>query len=172
MRILLLLLLLTAFANTHSWAKTYSCRDSQGKMHFADNLQGLPSECLGKEKVIKPDKPDNLNYVPATKDPSAPGIKFQHSVRDAEREQQRKQVEKRQLHSRAEKLLERYQEALAEKRRAKRSWSYSSRDIIKSSDQTISGVKADKELLLEELNSARVGTEEKTKIEQVLSGIK
>lgn len=171
MRVLLLIILFINLSAGVVWAKTYSCRDSSGQLHFSDNLQGLPEECLGKEKVVKPGPADNLNYVPATPVPQGSGIEFKHSVRAVERELQAEESQKRQLHSRAESLLENYRAAVAEKRQAKRSWSYSSRDKIKQADSEIAQARTGKQQLLDELDDAIIPAKEKAAVRTILEGI-
>lgn len=171
MRVFLLLLLLINLFVFSVWAKTYSCRDSQGQLHYSDNLQGLPEECLGKEKEVKPGTADNLNYVPATPQPQGSGIEFKHSVRAVERDLQKEESQKRQLRSRAESLLERYRAAVAGKRQAKRSWSYRSRDIIKQADGEIAQARTGKQQLLDELADAGIPEKEKESIRTILKGI-
>ena len=171
MRILLLVVfLLNVFFGT-AWSKTYSCRDSSGTLHFSDNLQGLPEECLGKEKVVDQTEPDNLNYVPASQVPAGSGTEFKHSVRAAEREAQQKESQLKNLNLRAESLLERYTQATREKRQAKRSWNYSSRDKIKQADNEIEQVRTAKQQLLEELSGASISSQDKGAIEEILVGI-
>lgn len=171
MRVFLFLILMAGLSVASGWAKTYSCRDSKGRLHYSDNLQGLPEECLGKEKEVKPGKADNLNFVPATPPPEGSGIEFEHSVRAVERDLQKKESQKRQLKSRAESLLESYRSAVADKRQAKRSWDYSSRDRIKLADDQIEQARIGKQQLLDELDSANIADKEKESVRTILEGI-
>lgn len=171
MRILLMILLLVSVSFVSCWAETYSCRDSSGKLHFSDNLQGLPEECWGKERLVEPVEPDNLNYVPATPSPQGSGAEFKHSVRAVERELQQTETQKRQLQGRAEKLLVRYQQLVADKRQAKRSWDYASRGKIKQADAEIAQVRAEKQQLLTEMKTAKMTSKEKDAVRRVLQGI-
>ncbi len=171
MRILLLIVLLSALSGGPVWAKTYSCRDSSGQLHYSDNLQGLPQECLGKEKVVKPSKTDNLNYVPATPQPRGSGSDFKRSVRAAEREIEEKEVRLQVLQGRAEKLLERYRVAVAEKRQAKRRWKYSSRERLRQANAEIDRVRTEKQQLLVELEAVRVPARKKEATRKILAEI-
>ena len=171
MRVLLLIVVLITLSGVAVWAKTYSCRDSSGQLHFSDNLQGLPEECLGQEKVVKPGTPDNLQYVPATPQPRGSGSDFNRSVRAAEREVEEKEVQLQVMLSRAEKLLERYRMAVAEKHQAKRRWAYSSRERIKQANAEIARVRAEKQQLLVELEAVRVSTRKKETTRKVLAEI-
>ncbi len=171
MRVLLLIVLMVAFSVLSAWPQTYSCRDGEGRMHFSDNLQGLPEECIGKEKTIKPGSADNLNFVPATPQPRGASDEFKRSVQSAEQALQQKEDLEQQLQSRAEELLQSYQQAVVEKRQARRSWDYGSREIVKKADEEMAKARTGKQELLKELAGARISTEEKDKIRQTLQGI-
>ncbi|MBE9485888.1 MAG: hypothetical protein IMY82_01805 [Chloroflexi bacterium] len=170
MKKVLLAILLLLLIPSVGWVKNYSCRDSKGQWHFADNLQGLPEECLGQEKEIKLQS-DKLIIVPAAPDPQKPGGKFQDSVRAAEREQQEKESAARELKLQAESLVERHRQAVQLKRQAKRRWSYESRTTIKQADDELQQVEKERRQLLDELNSARLTTAERRQIRDLLEGI-
>lgn len=170
MRLLLMILVLGWLAPL-CWGQTYTCRDSSGQLHFADNLQGLPEECRGNEKVVNPGKADNLNFVPATPAESGVTREFEKSVESVERELREKRETAQQLRLQSETLRERYQETLAAKRRAQRVWGYDSRDKIKQADTEIERIKSEKQRLLAELMVARMPAKERAAIREVLAEV-
>lgn len=153
------------------WAKTYSCRDGQGRLHFSDNLQGLPEECLGKAIEVKPGKADNLNFVPAQTSSEQTGHEFKQSVQDVDREIKRTKQQTKLLRARAEQLLERDREARQKKHKARRNWSYSSRQTIKQADEDIAQVRTEKQQLLQELDTSGLATGDKEDIRSLLDEI-
>jgi len=174
MRTLLLILLLVNLAVVSGWAKTYSCRDSSGRMHYSDNLQGLPEECLGKEKEFKPGPADNMQYVPALPQPQGSGDEFLQSVRAVELELQEKEEQKQkvqELRGRAGVLVDSYRQAGLDKRKARRSWSNSSRQIFKDADEDLAEAREGKQQLLKELGEVKGLAKEKAAIREMLAGI-
>lgn len=171
MRILLLLVLWFGFFTMSGEAQTYSCRDSKGQLHFSDNLQGLPAECLGQTRDVKPGKADNLNYVPAIPDPQESSHEFKQSVRDAEQEEVEKKLTVKQLSTRVDVLLQRYRTAMEDKHRARRAWDNSSRQKIKLADDEIAEVRAEKQRLLREVEKLRLPSGEKVEIVNKLKEI-
>ena len=171
MRLLLLMVLLFGLLASVCWGQTYSCRDSSGQLHFSDNPQSFPDECRGKEKLVKPGKVDNLNFVPAT--PTEPGVtrKFEESVESVERELSQKRETAQRLRTQAEALRARYRTALADKRRAKRDWSYDSRQKIQQADAELDKIKVEKQGLLDELTAAKMGATEKDVVQEILAEI-
>ena len=171
MRILLLLIFLTGLVATSARAQIYSCRDSQGRMHYSDNLQGLPNECLGQQKEVKPGVADNLNFVPVSRDSQGSGVSFRQSVRAEESKQEKTKQQGEQLQLRAEKLLASYRQASQKKRQATRRWNYESRKIIKQADVEILQAREGKQLVLKELADSRLTRQDKKRIEQLLEGV-
>jgi hypothetical protein len=171
MRILLTLILLTYVSVTAASAKTYSCVDSSGVMHFSDNLQGLPEECLGKQKEVKQGDPDNLIYVPATPPPQGSGSEFRRSVRAEERSQEKSRNIALNIRNRAEKLLERYQKASQEKSDARWRWRYSARQKMHKANQEIALVLKEKQQLLQELKRSSLTRAEKEEVRSLLADI-
>lgn len=169
-RMLSLLLCLSLMAVT-AYGATYTCRDKDGKLYMSDNLQALPEECRAGAKAMEPDTPDNLNFVPSQDVPQGSGREFQQEVRDAEqqREQRRKLIDS--YTARAASLVEQYRQAVQEKRQAKRSWSYSSRDIISNADQKIEDARVGKRNLLSEMERQNLPDRDTVRIREVLEGI-
>lgn len=171
MHIFLFIVLLVWLQPLNIHAKSYSCRDSEGQLHFSDNLQGLPEECWGKEKELTLREPDNLNFVPVTPEPEKPGIEYQHSVREVERKQQQKMQQARYLEERASRLADQYQKARQTKRNALRSWNYESRQTIKQADVKIGQIRINKQRLLEEVSAIRLASDKERSIRELLDGI-
>ncbi|MEA3544431.1 MAG: DUF4124 domain-containing protein [Thermodesulfobacteriota bacterium] len=145
-------------------ATTYSCRDQDGQLHLTDNLQALPEECRGVAKNIKPVTPDNLNYVPSQPEPQGSGIEFQQAVRDAERKQQQEQVQVKKLLQRAEQLAAQYRQAVQEKRKSTRRWSYGAREIIQKAEIQIEDAREGKKQLLDEMDGQKIAPDDNRKI--------
>lgn len=171
MRVLLLVALLTGVFLPTASAEIYSCRDRSGELHFSDNLQGLPDGCRSKEQKIKPGNIDNLNFVPSQPEAPPPAVDFQRSVRAVDRDRQEVAQQSRQLPLRAKKLLEDYRAAKQQKRQARRSWSYRSREVIKQADEEIVRARAGKKQLLQELEKSELSTEDKKTVQSLLDGI-
>lgn len=153
------------------WGQTYSCRDSSGQQHFADNLQGLPEECRGQEKVIQPGSTDNLNFVPAVPADQAGGRSFQQSVEAVERELREKKETEQRLKDEAEALRDRFRTVLTEKRRAKRVWGYDSRQKIEQANAELEIIKAEKQRLQKELSVARLAAQDREVVQGFLAEI-
>lgn len=172
MRLLLMTALGLCLLVSTCWGQTYSCRDASGQLHFADSLQGLPEECRGKENVVKPGKVDNLNFVPQT--PVEPGVsrEFQESVEAADQRLLKKQQLAKDLKKRAEELAQSYQQAVTEKRKAKRRWDYQSREIVIKASNDIEEARLGKQRLLKELEVARIASEQKKAIQEILTRVK
>jgi len=166
MRFLLLLALLSSFFVSELWAKSYSCRDSQGRVHFSDNLQGLPQECAEQATVVTPGKTGNLNVVPAPKTESSQG---QNTLQTVEREQQQRQEYAQQLRLRAETLQELYQQGIQEKWQVKTGWGHNKRKRIKEVNDKLLQVLEEKQELLDELGRARIPTRDREAIEKILA---
>jgi hypothetical protein len=158
------LLLIVIFAGVTAHATTYSCRDKQGQLYMTDNLQTLPAECRGRMQKVEPEDPDNLNYVPAQANPQGSGVEFQQAVRNAEREQKKKQERVEKLLQRAEQLAGQYQQAVQDKNNATRRWSYGSRDIIKKADDKIQKSREGKQQLLTEMGEEKISRQDEEKI--------
>jgi len=150
---------------------SYSCRDSQGELHFADSPANLPAECAGQAQKIETGKVDNLNIVPSAPAPSGSGAEFDDAVRAVERQQVQQQQQIEQLKQRAKQLADSYQEAVTAKRSALKRWSYSSREKIDQADQQIAQARDGKQQLLQELGSVRMPADVEQKIRQRLESI-
>jgi len=167
----LLLMMVALLLATTVAAKNYSCRDSRGQLHFADSLTNLPEECREQAQELSSEPVDNLNYVPAPAAPSGSGIHFEHSVREAEQQLQRKQQLGKQLLQRAEQLAAQYATASTDKHRARRNWKYSSREIIKTADESIQQAWEGKQQLLQELSAADISREDGQRVRALLAQI-
>jgi hypothetical protein len=165
--VLLLILLLGAVAG----AVNYSCRDSQGQLHFADSLTNLPEDCRDRAQMLNSEPVDNLNFVPPPAESSGSDIRFEHSVREMERELQQKQQLGKQLQLRADKLAAKYAAASRDKHRARRNWKYSSRETIKAADESIRQVLEGKQQLLQELSAAALSSQDAQQIRATLDQI-
>lgn len=167
----LLVFLLSVLQVTTVCAENYSCRDRQGRLHLADSLANLPEECRDQALTHKSEPVDNLNYVPAPAVPAGSDARFEHSVREVERELLRKQQLAKQLKERAEQLAITYEAASVDKRRARRNWKYSSRETIKAADESIRQARAGKRQLLQDLSAASLSSQEERQIKATLERI-
>ena len=168
---ILLLIFLTGLIATSASAQIFSCRDSQGMLHYSDNLQGLPEECLGQQQEVKPGGSDKLNFVPASPDSQGSGASFRQSVRAEESKLQEVKQQGQQLQSRAEKILASFQQASQQKRQATRRWSYDSRKIIKQADAEIEQAREERQQVLQELADSRLARQDKKRIEDLLEEV-
>ncbi|SHI96642.1 protein of unknown function [Malonomonas rubra DSM 5091] len=171
MRILLLLSIFLCLSLPVA-AKTYSCRDSAGQIHFSDNLQGLPEECLGKEQVVKPGPIDNLQYVPATKLPAQADRDFQRAVRRVEREERLKSETAARFKQEAEELHRNYLQIKDEMSRARRIWDNRSRQKLKQLKIDLADLVGEKEELLLEIEEQNLASQDRQEIEAILQDIK
>lgn len=137
-------------------ATTYSCRDQQGRLFLTDNLQALPAECLGRQRVVEPQDPDNLHYVPAQAAQPGSGVEFRQTVRAAQRAAQQKKEQAAKMLLRAEQLEEQYQQTVQEKNNAIRRWSYGSREIVQTATARIEKIKVEKQQLLTQLEEQKI----------------
>lgn len=170
MRILLLIIVLAGFTAGPLWANTYSCRDSSGQTHFSDSLQGLSEECRDQGEVVESGNIGNLNFVPGPQVESS-DVKFKRSVQAAEQEEQQKRNLASQLRNSAENLLDRYQQAIAERRQARFKYNYRKRIRIIEARRKIDQIVEEKQQLLTDLDAARVPTADKEAVRKILAGI-
>ena len=152
-------------------ATTYYCRDKEGQLHVTDNLQALPEECRGRAKVMEPENPDNLNFVPSQEPPPGSGREFQQEVREADQELQQKRGLVDSYTQRAQSLVNQYQQAVRDRGNATRRWTYGSRDIIQQADSTIRRVRADKQMLLSEMEGKNLPHKDIRRISSMLGSI-
>ena len=174
MRIFLLIMLFVNIAVGACLAQTYSCRDEQGQIHFADSPQGLPTECWEKAQLHKSGPGDDVQYVPASPRSKGSGPDFTQSLQEVEQELSQKQKQEQRylkVRERAEELVASYRQARTDKRRARRSWSNSSRQIIKEADENIEKARTGKQNLLDELARLGVSAKKKATIEDILEEI-
>ncbi len=159
-------LLLVLFSSaTLAAATMYSCRDKDGKLFVSDNLQSLPPECRGdKQQISYKDDPDNLNYVPAEEIPAGVGAEFQKEVQQVEVQQEQKKQQLESLWQRVESIVQQYGQLVREKRAAKRSWSYDSRDKIDKADARIAQIREEKQRLLAAIAGQRLAAVDKEKM--------
>ncbi len=149
----------------------YSCRDSQGQLHVVDNLLALPEECLGKYQKYKSWKINKLQVVPAKSMTPEAEIIIEQNIRDAEREERLKELQEQQLHERAGALVELYQSAVAEKRKAQRSWRYGSRETIKQANEKVANSREGKRQLLGELDKMKISVAVEKQIRATLEKV-
>lgn len=164
MQKVLCLMLIFVFSVVTVQATSYSCRDKQGKLYLTDDLQALPDECRDRAQKIKPENPDNLNFVPVAAKPQVAGVEFQQKVREVKRKLQQKQFQVEKFLLRAEQLADQYQQAEQEKRKVTRRWSYASRGIIQKADERMQKSREGKQQLLKEMNKQKIPRDDEQKI--------
>lgn len=170
MRGLLLVIFCLLLLSTTVQGKTYSCRDSSGQLHFSDNVQGLPQECRGKEQVVSSTSPDNLQFVPGNPVSRADQRRFENSVREVEQALERRKERALQMQTKADSLLQRYQQLMEKIRRARRIGE-KELQALKLLKQERLELYAEKRKLLDELAGSRLGREEVDAIESRLREI-
>jgi hypothetical protein len=171
MRTLACFFLLTQIVTMAAFAANYSCRDSQGRLYLTDNLQALPDECRAAVEKMKPEDPDNLNFVPQKKIPKSTSREFQQQINEVDEKRNQKELVAKDYLRRAERSAVQYQQAVVEKRQALRRWNYKSRDTIRSADKKIEEARAVKNQLLEEMRDQRLKKDQERLIRAELNKI-
>lgn len=171
MRVFMLLVFSFLLLSPGAQGKTYSCRDSRGQLHFSDNLQELPQECLGKAQVVPSTSPDNLQFVPASPVSPAEKRQFENSVKEVERELAQRKALARQMQAKAEDLQQRYRQLMEQMSRARRIWDNASRQKLKLLKQDQRELYAEKKKLLDELSGSRLRQEEVDAVKATLQEI-
>lgn len=168
---LLILTILGASLLNTSAAENYSCRDSNGRLHVADNLMRLPEECRDQADTSEPKDPGKVNYVPAAKQSSQSNNSFKRALRQEQREiNQRKHKAERAV-LQAEKLATSYENAILNRKDALRSKRYGVRDTIIQADQEMRSSRRGKEILIEELKQIRLSSTQQEQIDTFLDKI-
>ncbi len=168
--ILTLSILVASLLNT-SAAENYSCRDSKGRLHVADNLMSLPEECLHKADISEADDSGKVNYVPPV--PLDPQIKndFNQEVNQQSRKAKQRKREAGRLVSRAESLANSFENAVIKRKEALRNKQYGYRTTIVQAAQEMQHARSKKEALLGELPKARLSSAQREQIEMQLKRI-
>ena len=168
---ILILTILGASLLSASATENYSCRDSKGRLHVADNKMNLPEECRSHAVTSDSKDPGKVNYVPATRQSSQSKNDFNRAVDQEQREidQRKRNVEIAVLQ--AEKLATSYESAVLKRKDALRSKSYGFRNTIIQADQEMQSARQGKELLIEELKQIRLTTTQQEQIETFLNKI-
>ncbi len=168
--ILTLSILVASLLNT-SAAENYSCRDSKGRLHVADNLMNLPEECRYKADISDPKDPGKVNYVPPAGQTSQSNNSFERAVRQ---EQQTISQRKRKAESavlQAEKLVNSYESAILKRKNALRSKRYGFRNTIIQADQEMQSARQGKQILIKKLKKTRLTSTQQEQIETLLNKI-
>ncbi len=171
MRVLVSMFLVLQFCGVAALAATYSCRDNEGRLYITDNLQALPEECRAKAEAMSKDDPDNLNYVPVQETPAGVGAEAQRQIEEVEQRIKQKRVLVDSYLSRSEVLAGQYEQAVKDIRKARRNWSYQSRDKIRAAEEKIEQVRIGKKKLLGEMGSQRLDPDKERQIMTTLDRI-
>ena len=154
-----------------SAAENYSCRDSNGRLHVADNQMNLPEECHYQAETSDPKDPGKVNYVPATKQSGRSNNDFNRAVNQEQREaSQRKRNAERAVQE-AERLANSYESAILTRKDALRNKSYGFRNTVIQADEEMQSARQKKKLLIEELKQLRLTTTQQEQIETFLDKI-
>lgn len=171
MRTALFAMILCLLLPVSGFATLYSCRDSAGRLHVSDNLQSLPEECRGNARELDPNDADNVQFVPPLPPVTVEDSRFEQEVLEQQQKLEERRATEQRMIEEAEELLATYERMQQERRNAKRSWSYSSRETIQRATEEIARVRADKERLLAELQEHHLPSETVEKIRRTLAQI-
>ncbi len=171
MRNLLLFFLLGLLFVSTATAQTYSCRDKQGKLLFSDKLSNMPSECLTEATEVTSEQAGTLNFVPNPSTSAGASQEVENQIREVDRQAEEKNAQAGQLEQRAKSLANQYQDAVARKTKARRSWNYSSRETVEQAESEIQQARQGKQQLLEELPRAAISGDNQTRIKEHLGQI-
>ena len=152
-------------------ADNYSCTDSQGVIHIADNLMKLPAECRDQAKTLKEGDSGRVNYVAPVPTPQGQAQDFQQAVRSEELELKKKKQEAAEMVNQAKKLADNFEEAVTIRKTALRSKSYGSRDKLKMAESMMEYSRKGKRGLLEDMQKAHLSSEQRQQIMEALSRI-
>ncbi len=168
--ILTLSILVASLLNS-SAAENYSCRDSKGRLHVADNLMSLPAECLHKSEISETNDSGKVNYVPPVQ--LDPQIKndFNHAVNQQDQKVKLREREAGRLVSRAESLANSFENAVIKRKEALRNKQYGYRTTVVQAGQEMQHSRKEKEALLGELPKARLSSAQREQIEIQLKRI-
>ena len=157
------------FANA---AETFSCHNSDGVQHIADDLMSLPAEC--RDQAIKSDPesdPSSVNYVPDVQQSNQQSDEFQKALLEEEQATLVRKQKAEGLVLRAQHLATTYENAVVQRKTAVSSNQYGSRDEILQAAQAMQTAREGKTSLLEVLESARLSGEQQQQIESLLDTI-
>jgi hypothetical protein len=170
--VILFFALLVIPQQTATAAETFSCKDSDGTLHIADNQMSLPTECRDQAITSEPDKEvGSVSYVPAAKQPSQPSSEFNQAVREEDRASKARKRRAAALVGRAQNLAADYENGVTTRKAAVRSMRYGTREDIIAAEQQVQTARSGKKKLRAELDDARLSTEQRQQIETQLNSI-
>lgn len=169
--LLLLICFCLLLPTTAVRAETVYCIDAQGQKHIADDMMSLPESCRLESKKLAPSDAGRINYVPPVSPPTDSSARFEQEVRAQDAELERKKRFAESLLRRAERISRTYEEAVAARKEALRSKSYGQRDILRRAEDQMQQSRNEKELLLNELEQARIYGQERQDIEELLNKV-
>lgn len=177
MRSGLLLIILISFLSTSAAAANYSCRDSNGKLYFTDNLAAVPSDCRQNLKQIYLNNPavnnassPAANNAQTKQTEAAPKPAGQNVASDTQAEQ---------LMSRAATAAKKFSQGAGIMDEAGKRRRYGSKarfavtqKMADQANQLISEARQEKEQLREELKSQPLTPQQSADIVKLLNSIK
>jgi len=172
MQKILFLLLMVVFSGTTVQAVTYSCRDNNGQLYMTDNLQSLPSECLGRTNTIQGEDSANLNIVPDTGHSQGSDVDFQEVVTEAALKQKQRKEWLDGLLPRVEAVVAQYQQAVKQIYNTTRSGRLIYRDIMTRAKEQKQRAIAEKQKILAEISGSKISRRDQRKIASLLEEVK
>jgi len=169
---LLIVSLFALFLPLPGNAETFSCRDKSGRFHVSDNLMNLPTDCRFQAKTHNEKDPSKVNYVPLPKENNLINQKVEQEIQIQQEEIRKQRQDSANLLEQAKMLSQSFQRAVVQRKDALRSKRYRSRKTIVAADHDMQKARKEKILLLKRLRSARMTTDQKDEIEQLLALIK
>jgi hypothetical protein len=169
-RSLLLGILLLSLLCSAGWAKTYSCRDSAGQVHFSDRLQGLPEDCRDNAREIETKSLGGVQYVSPQSDSFSGDEDFRIMLQEVEAERRLREQNLQQLQAKADKLLKQYNQLKEEMSRARRVWDTDARQKLKRLKLDRLKIYEEKRQILMDLDEKRLGRYGET-VKDTLKGI-
>ncbi len=169
MRLLLLFFILFVSLTTLTWAASYSCRDSQGTLHFSDNPAQLPDSCRKNVRQVETKRAFGYNPSASSADTpseSAPSVNLS-AAEIFKEEADQKRFE--QLRQQVEAVVKKYTDGVALKEKSNRRWHYGSRAGQAQGDQMIYDAGQEKLQLLEKLKSADISEQQHTQLQDLLN---
>ncbi len=172
MRVILLVLTFLGFSQlSPAVAETFSCRDSKGALYVADNLMSLPEGCRNQARTRAETDSGQVNYVPSATQPGRDKDAFERAVKEEIQASDELARKTANMVLRAETLVETYENALAERKNVIGRRRYGARETIVKADREMQFARKGKKELLNKLKRARIPSEQRQKIDNLLTRI-
>jgi hypothetical protein len=169
--IILVLALLGLTLLSSAAAESYSCRDSNDRLHIADNLMSLPEECRAQAVTSEPTDSGKVNYVPPAVQSHQGSNDFKRAVGQEEQKVKQRKREAEELIQRAKKMADSYETAVTKRKAALRSKKYGFRETVILANQEMRSAREGRDALREEMVQMRLTPKQRAQIEALLARI-